>query len=203
MSIDIGAQVREPHTLAVILHHAESYVGAVPHPPFVVLTPGISAAEFVLGPFEIPAKAYEDNPYRMFPVHWGRERIHLGAGHVAETSLWMSCFVHADERGLSPMQVAKARSLDKDLGYAAGFHVHRTRESFCLTLLVATAIADLNHALVEDSADLLGHGAWVEPSVVASLFARHHGVTSFEALIDAVFDEHAIAPQWQSARSKV
>ena len=185
MSIDINAHVREPHTLAEILHRAESYVATVPHPPFVILTPWISAAEFVLGQFEVPVQVRDKADQRSWG-YWASGSIQFGAGPVAETGVQMVC---------------RPRLSDRE--YVVDFHVHRTRGSFCLTLLVAAAIADLNHTRVEDQADLLGHGAWVEPSMIVSHFSHHHGMTSFEELIDAVFDELQVAPQWASAQGEL
>jgi hypothetical protein len=201
MSISIKAEMNRSWTLAEILLRAESYVGAVPHPPFLVLTPWISSAEFRIEPFVVTTQECDGRPYKDAFSSWDRGAVEIGAGAVCQTELEVAYRARPEETDWSPELVEMLQKYEDDHGYLAVFGVHRTRGSFCLTLLVAAAIADLNDARVEDNSNLLKLGEWVDPAAIVALFQRHRGVTSFEELIDAVTDELQIAPNWPSARS--
>jgi hypothetical protein len=201
MSIDIRAQVRESRTLAEILLRAESYVATVPHPPFLVLTPWVSAAEFRIEPFVVPTYERDGRSYKDWWTSWDHDTIEIGAGPVSQIGLEMAYAARPNETDFPPELVESLGGDDDDRGYRAVFLAHRTRGSFCLTLLVAAAIADLNRARIQDDSNLLKLGEWVDPEAIVALFQRHRGVTSFEELIDVVTEEIWLAPTWPSARS--
>jgi hypothetical protein len=57
----------------------------------------------------------------------------------------MAYAARSEKLDVPPALVEMVRPFDGESGYRAVLEVHRTRGSFCVSLFVAEAIADLNH----------------------------------------------------------
>ncbi|MEZ4362404.1 MAG: hypothetical protein R3B48_19600 [Kofleriaceae bacterium] len=98
--------------------------------------------------------------------------------------------------------------MEDDLSLA-GYHVRldagylRTKATFCLAVLLATAIARRSGARIHDDAGRLCGREWVEVSTVLAMFEQHADAQSFEAFADAFCNDIGLAPHWPDSATLV
>jgi hypothetical protein len=201
VSVELESQITTSEPLADLLGHAERFLRAVPHDPFVLDEVGFRANDVRVAPFVVPEQEVGDRRYKDAFTLWPYGYLHVSTGRSAR--IGFSVGYHAGIREINMgSYVPTADDLyDADeCGYFVTVNsgALRTKASFCLAALVVCATAERNRARILDEANLLKHGRWVAPGILAAMFAEYGQARSFEDLADQFCREIGFGASWPS-----
>lgn len=199
MSILLFAKVVPPRTLAEVFADMEQLV-----PPGARVAPRLAAggdpASVVLASFPVAEHERDGRRYKDDVTSWDRGGVDVAMGPVAKVELTFEYVASIAELEVGTYEWTEAdRRQDRR---ASGYRVVvdagilRTKASFCLAVLLATAVARRSGALIQDESGHLTGEEWVDPSIVLARFARHADAPSFEAFADAFCKDIDFASSW-------
>jgi hypothetical protein len=199
VSVELASQIKTSEPLADLLGHAERYLGAVPHEPFVLDEVVFRSNDVRVAPFVVPEQEVGGRRYKDAFTLWPHGYLHISTGRNAR--IGFSVGYRASIRDIDMgSYVPTADDLDdaEECGYFVSVNsgALRTRASFCLAALVVCATAERNQARILDEADLLKHGRWIAPGTLAAMFAGYGQARSFEELADRFCREIGFGASW-------
>jgi len=138
---------------------------------------------------------------------WGRTGVDVAMGTVACIAISVHYRASIEDSEVGTYQPT-AIDHEED-PHRSGYHVCidagvlRTKASFCLAVLLATAIARRSGARIQDECGHLAGREWVELAPVLAALARHADATSFEAFADGFCNDIGFAPNWPDSATLV
>jgi hypothetical protein len=205
VSIQLAAKLGDPVSLAELFTDVEALLPLAARAQFGVVGESGSPGSVMLAPFPV-AEVVRRGRYQEDFSKWDREDVDVELGTVASVRLGVEhrASIHESEFGADPSPI----ELEED-PHVSGFHVHldagylRTKATFCLAVLLATAIARRSGSRIHDDAGHLRQGEWVEVSTVLAMFEKYSGAQSFEAFADAFCNDLEFAPSWPDSATLV
>jgi hypothetical protein len=206
VSIQLAAKLGDPVSLAELFTDVEALLPLAARAQFGVVGESGFPGIVMLAPFPVAEVVRRGRRYREDFSKWDRKDVEVELGTVASVRLGVEhrASIHESEFGDDPSPI----ELEAD-PYVSGFHVRldagylRTKATFCLAVLLATAIARRSGSRIHDDTGYLRQGEWVEVSTVLAMFEKYSGAQSFEAFADAFCNDIGLAPHWPDSATLV
>jgi hypothetical protein len=200
MSIVMFAKLVQPMTLADVFADMHGLVPARARAPLRIVSESTDPASILLAPFPVAEYERDGRRYKEDFATWDRKGVDVAMGTVACIEIRVN--YHAS---IEDSEVGTHQPTESDLEYdrhSSGYHVSidagflRTKASYCLGVLMVTAIARRSGVRIQDECGHLTGNEWVEVSHVIAAFAKHADASSFEAFADGFTNDVGLAPHW-------
>lgn len=200
MSILMFAKLAQPVTLADVFADIHDLVPARARAPLRIASEPSDPASILLAPFPVAEYERDGRRYKEDFAKWDRKNVDVAMGTVACVVISIDYRASIEDSEVGTYQPTKIE-LDED-PHRSGYHVNinagyvRNKASYCLGVLLATAVARRSGARIHDDSGHMTGNEWVEVSHVIAAFAKHADASSFEAFADGFTNDVGLAPHW-------